>query len=237
MKVLVTGGAGYIGSHTIIELVRNNYEVVVADNYCNSSPESLRRVEKIVGQPIPVTEIDLCGAEAVKKLFTDNHFDAVIHFAGLKAVGESVSEPLHYYRNNVLSTLNILQEMAAHGVNQFVFSSSATVYGIPKSVPITEDFPLSATNPYGQTKLIIEQILKDFVAANNKVQVSLLRYFNPIGADPSGTIGEDPNGVPNNLLPYVAQVAVGKHDQVRVRVTPTTHLTVPVYVTTFMSAT
>lgn len=211
MSILVSGGAGYIGSHTCIELIKAGYKIVVADNLVNASVEALRRVEKIVGQPIPFIEVDLCdpaGADAVFAAHPD--IEAVIHFAALKAVGESVSKPLEYYTNNLVSTLSVLGAMRKHGVHNFVFSSSATVYGDPASVPIREDFPLSTTNPYGTTKLFIERILTDCCAADPSLNVALLRYFNPIGAHESGLIGEDPNDIPNNLVPYIAQVAVGK---------------------------
>lgn len=215
-KILVTGGAGYIGSHTTLELINAGFEPVVIDNFSNSSPESIKRVSEITNKPIQIEEVDLCDNDKLMKVFNKYHFNAVIHFAGLKAVGESVEKPLAYYQNNLVSTLNLCKQMQTHNVNKFVFSSSATVYGTPKSVPISEDAPLSATNPYGQTKLMIEQILQDLAIANNKMQVTLLRYFNPIGAHESGKIGEDPNGIPNNLLPFVAQVAIGKFDKVKV---------------------
>ena len=210
MHVLVTGGAGYIGSHTVLELLSQNHSVVVVDNLCNSSAESLRRVEQLTGKSAPLIEADLRDEAALEKVFADNNFDAVIHFAGLKAVGESVAEPLTYYDNNLGSTTTLCKVMAEHGVKQLVFSSSATVYGDPDRVPITEDMPIHPTNPYGQTKAMIEQILQDVAVANNGWKITILRYFNPIGAHESGQIGEDPNGKPNNLLPYVAQVAVGK---------------------------
>lgn len=213
---MVTGGAGYIGSHTVIELVHAGFEPVILDNFANSNPEAIKRVSKIVGRDILFEEIDLCNKAELDMVFQKYDIDAVIHFAGLKAVGESVAKPLSYYENNLVSTLNLCELMQKHGVNKLVFSSSATVYGDPATVPITEDFPLSATNPYGHTKLMIEQILKDWVVSNNKLQVTCLRYFNPVGAHESGLIGEDPNGIPNNLLPYVAQVAIGKLDKVRV---------------------
>ncbi|MGI9028120.1 MAG: UDP-glucose 4-epimerase GalE [Candidatus Saccharimonadales bacterium] len=217
-KILVTGGAGYIGSHTIIELMAAGHEVVVADNFCNSKPEAIKRVKKLTGAgaTIPLIEVDLCDAVKLEQVFKSHEIDAVIHFAGLKAVGESVKHPLRYYQNNVGSTLNLLETMLRHGVHKLVFSSSATVYGNPASVPINEEFPLVATNPYGETKLMIERMLRDVCAANPDFYVSCLRYFNPVGAHPSGLIGEDPNGVPNNLLPYVAQVAAGKLEQLNV---------------------
>ncbi len=211
MSILISGGAGYIGSHTCVELMNAGYEVLVADNYYNSCPEALRRVETIVGKPVPFEEIDLTDAARVNALF-DAHpeIEGVIHFAAYKAVGESVSKPLEYYSNNLISTLRLLDAMRAHGVKNFVFSSSATVYGAPASVPIREDFPRSVTNPYGATKLMIEDILTDLSKADPTMNIALLRYFNPIGAHPSGLIGEDPQGIPNNLVPYIAQVAVGK---------------------------
>ena len=210
MAVLVTGGAGYIGSHTCVELLESGKDIVVVDNFCNSKPEALNRIKKITGKDFKFYEADLLDREAVKKIFDENEIDSVIHFAGLKAVGESVSIPLRYYHNNITSTLILCEEMAAHGVKKIVFSSSATVYGSPKTVPIKEDFELHTTNPYGSTKLMIEDILRDLYVSDKEWSIALLRYFNPIGAHKSGLIGEDPNGIPNNLLPYVAQVAVGK---------------------------
>ena len=210
MAVLVTGGAGYIGSHTCVELLESGKDIVVVDNFCNSKPESLNRIKKITGKDFKFYEADLLDREAVKKIFDENDIESVIHFAGLKAVGESVSIPLRYYHNNITSTLILCEEMAAHGVKKIVFSSSATVYGSPKTVPIKEDFELHTTNPYGSTKLMIEDILRDLYVSDKEWSIALLRYFNPIGAHKSGLIGEDPNGIPNNLLPYVAQVAVGK---------------------------
>lgn len=210
MKILVTGGAGYIGSHTTLLLLEGGYDVVVVDNLCNSKYESLRRVQEYTGKTLTFYEQDLCDEQAVDEIFAKEGFDAVIHFAGLKAVGESVAMPIEYYRNNLISTLNLLASMKKHGVKNLVFSSSATVYGMPKTVPIKEDFPLSTTNPYGATKLMIEDILRDAGKADKELNVALLRYFNPIGAHKSGLIGEDPKGIPNNLLPYVAQVAIGK---------------------------
>ena len=209
MNILVTGGAGYIGSHTIVELLESNYNVTIVDSLVNSSDEALQRVEKLTKKTIAKHFFDLRNATKLNDLFASSSFDAVIHFAGLKSVGESVAQPLSYYANNLDSTLALCQAMTVHGVRKLVFSSSATVYGNPVKTPITEDFPLHATNPYGQTKLMIEQILQDLTATNAGWQISLLRYFNPIGAHASGLIGEDPNGIPNNLLPFVAQVAVG----------------------------
>ncbi len=210
MKVLVTGGAGYIGSHTCVELLDAGYEIAVVDNLSNSCEESLKRVEKITGKTFKFYKEDLCDIDAVEKIFNDDKFDAVIHFAGLKAVGESVAIPLSYYENNIGSTLNLCKVMAKHGCKKLVFSSSATVYGNPHTVPITEDFPLHCTNPYGRTKLMIEEILRDLYVSDNEWDIALLRYFNPVGAHKSGLIGEDPTGIPNNLMPYISQVAVGK---------------------------
>lgn len=210
MAVLVTGGAGYIGTHTIIELDKAGREVVVVDNLCNSKEESLKRVENIIGKKIKFYKEDVCDLDALDKIFKKEKIDSVIHFAGLKAVGESVAKPLEYYENNLISTLNLLNVMRKYNCVNLVFSSSATVYGVPKSVPISEDFELSATNPYGRTKLFIEEILRDYYKANSNINIALLRYFNPIGAHESGTIGEDPNGIPNNLMPYITQVAIGK---------------------------
>lgn len=217
MAILVTGGAGYIGSHTCVELLQAGYEVIVADNLSNSSPEALKRVEKITGKAPKFYQADLCSSADCEKVFAENpSITAVIHFAALKAVGESVQKPLEYYHNNLTCTLEVLAAMKRHGVNNFVFSSSATVYGDPASVPVREDFPTSTTNPYGTTKLFAERILTDICAATPGFNVALLRYFNPIGAHSSGLIGEDPNGIPNNLVPYIAQVAVGKLDHVNV---------------------
>lgn len=210
MTILVTGGAGFIGSHTVVELLEGGYDVVVVDNYINSKPCVNERVKKITGRDFRVYECDMCDAEALDAVFAREHIDAVIHFAGLKAVGESVEQPARYYRNNLVSTLNLIDLMKKHCVGTVVFSSSATVYGSPKTVPIREDFPLSTTNPYGETKLMIERILDDCRRAGDIKSVSILRYFNPIGAHSSGLIGEDPKGIPNNLLPYISQVAVGK---------------------------
>ncbi|MFA9376769.1 MAG: UDP-glucose 4-epimerase GalE [Lachnotalea sp.] len=212
MSILVTGGAGYIGSHTCIELLNAGNEVVVVDNLCNSSEESLRRVEKITGKAVKFYEADLLDRDAIDEIFKKETIDAVIHFAGLKAVGESVVKPLEYYYNNITGTLVLCDIMRNHGVKNIVFSSSATVYGSPKTVPITEEFPLSVTNPYGRTKLMLEEILQDLVVADPEWNVILLRYFNPIGAHKSGLIGENPKGIPNNLIPYITQVAVGKLD-------------------------
>ncbi len=210
MSILLTGGAGYIGSHTAIELVLKGYDIVIADDLSNSKMEAVRRVEKILGKKIPFYLCDVADKEAMTKVFTENKIDAVVHFAGYKAVGESVSKPIMYYRNNINTTLTLLEVMEEFGVESIVFSSSATVYGVPKEVPLTEDMDTSCTNPYGWTKLFNEQILKDAVVANPKLSAVLLRYFNPIGAHESGLIGEDPAGIPNNLMPYISQVAVGK---------------------------
>ncbi len=214
--ILVTGGAGYIGSHTCVLLAEAGYEVVIFDNFCNSSLESLRRVEKIVGKKIPFIKGDIRLDEDIERVFTQYDITAVIHFAGLKAVGESVSEPLKYYDNNIHGTLVLCEVMQRHNCKKIVFSSSATVYGDPHTTPITEDFPLSATNPYGKTKLFVEEILRDLSASDETWSIALLRYFNPVGAHPSGTIGEDPNGIPNNLMPFIAQTAVGKRESLSV---------------------
>lgn len=216
MRVLVTGGAGYIGSHTCVEMLGSGHELVVVDNLCNSKEESLRRVRALAGRDFGFVQADLRDRAALDGIFAAQSIDAVIHFAGLKAVGESVQLPLEYYDNNVSGTITLCRAMAAAGVKNIVFSSSATVYGDPASVPIREPFPLSATNPYGRSKLFIEEILRDLHVADPAWNVVLLRYFNPVGAHPSGRIGEDPNGIPNNLMPFVAQVAVGKLPKLRV---------------------
>lgn len=218
MSVLVSGGAGYIGSHTCIELIQAGYDIIVADNLSNSCEEAVHRVEQITGKQIPFVRVELCNLSEVEALFTQYPgIDSVIHFAGLKAVGESVAKPLEYYTNNLVSTLNLLNVMRAHDVKNFVFSSSATVYGDPETVPISEDTPTGGTtNPYGTTKLFIERILSDYCAADPSLNVALLRYFNPVGAHESGLIGEDPSGIPNNLTPYIAQVAVGKREMLHV---------------------
>jgi len=210
MAILVTGGAGFIGSHTCVELLENNYEIVVMDNFVNSKPESLNRIKKITGKDFKFYEADLLDKAAIETIFEENDIDAVIHFAGLKAVGESVAQPIRYYHNNITGTLLLCQVMQEHNVKKIVFSSSATVYGNPKSVPIREDFELHTTNPYGSTKLMIEDMMRDIFVSDNEWSIALLRYFNPIGAHKSGLIGEDPNGIPNNLMPYIAQVAAGK---------------------------
>ena len=211
MSVLVSGGAGYIGSHTIVELLEAGYEVVSFDNLMNSHEESNDRIRKITGKDFKFYKADMLDRAALDRIFEENpDIDSVIHFAGLKAVGESVAKPIEYYHNNITGTLNLCAAMKKYGVKVIVFSSSATVYGMPKTVPIKEDFPLSTTNPYGETKLMIERMLKDMCVSDDKLSVSILRYFNPIGAHKSGLIGEDPNGIPNNLLPYIAQVGIGK---------------------------
>ena len=214
--ILVTGGAGFIGSHTCVELLDAGYDIAIIDNFSNSKPESLNRIRKITGKDFKFYEADLLDRDAVEKIFDENDIEAVIHFAGLKAVGESVSIPIRYYHNNITSTLILCDVMKEHGVKKIVFSSSATVYGNPHTVPIKEDFPLSTTNPYGSTKLMIENILRDLYVSDNEWSIALLRYFNPIGAHKSGLIGEDPNGIPNNLVPYVAQVALGKLEKLNV---------------------
>ncbi len=218
MHILVTGGAGYIGSHTCLELLNSGHEVTVIDNLCNSGREGLRRVEKLTGKTLRFFQVDLLDAGALDTVFRQSaDATAVIHFAGLKAVGESVEKPLLYYHNNLTGTINLCQTMQRHGIKNMVFSSSATVYGDPASVPITEDFPLLAcTNPYGRTKAMIEDILRDLHVADGEWNISLLRYFNPVGAHGSGEIGEDPNGTPNNLMPYISQVAVGRLEQLSV---------------------
>ncbi|SFG07022.1 UDP-glucose 4-epimerase GalE [Oribacterium sp. WCC10] len=217
MRILVTGGAGYIGSHTCVELLNEGYEVVIVDNLYNSNQKAVDRIEEISGKKVKFYQDDLLDRAALKKIFDENEIDAVIHFAGLKAVGESVHKPVEYYRTNIGSTLNLVEEMRAHGVKNIIFSSSATVYGDPAEIPITENCPKgTCTNPYGWTKWMQEQILTDIHTADPEWNVILLRYFNPIGAHKSGLIGEDPKGIPNNLLPYVAQVAIGKLKEINV---------------------
>ena len=218
MHILVTGGAGYIGSHTCVELLKEAHRVTVVDNLCNSSRESLVRVAELTGLEVEFHQADLLDKAALERVFQEagERIDAVIHFAGLKAVGESVDKPLRYYQNNLIGTLTLCEVMAAHDVKNIVFSSSATVYGDPATVPIREDFPLACTNPYGRTKLMTEEILRDIQAADPSWNVILLRYFNPVGAHESGRIGEDPAGIPNNLMPYITQVAVGKLDKLTV---------------------
>ena len=217
MNILVTGGAGYIGSHTVVELLQAGHAVVVADNLCNSSAVAVDRVRKITGKEIPFYPADIRNRDALEKIFEARSFDACIHFAGLKAVGESVSKPWEYYENNIGGTLTLMDVMRRHGCKNIIFSSSATVYGDPETVPITEECPKGrCTNPYGWTKWMIEQILTDLHTSDPNWNVVLLRYFNPIGAHPSGLIGEDPNGIPNNLMPYITQVAVGKREKLHV---------------------
>ncbi len=214
--ILVTGGAGYIGSHCCLELLHAGYEVVVIDNLCNSSRESLVRVQEIAGKALQLVELDLLDSDATREVVGAHDYQAVIHFAGLKAVGESAEIPLRYYHNNLTGTLHLLQAMQEHGLEHLVFSSSATVYGEPTSLPIREDSPTRATNPYGRTKLMIEEILRDLAASDPAWKVILLRYFNPVGAHPSGRIGEDPRGLPNNLMPYIMQVAIGRRKKLGV---------------------
>lgn len=217
MSVLVTGGAGYIGSHTVVELLNEGENVIVVDNFVNSKPEALDAIKKITKKDFKFYELDLREKEKLTKVFEENKdITSVIHFAGLKAVGESVQKPIEYYDNNIYGTLVLLEVMKQHNVKKIIFSSSATVYGKPKTVPIKEDFPLSATNPYGRTKLMIEEILEDVYVSDNEWSIILLRYFNPIGAHESGLIGENPNGIPNNLMPYITQVALGKLDHLNV---------------------
>ncbi|MBR6407553.1 MAG: UDP-glucose 4-epimerase GalE [Clostridia bacterium] len=219
MAILVTGGAGYIGSHTCVELLKDGYDVIIVDNFYNSKPEALRRVKAISGRDFKFYECDILDAESLSKIFDENKIDSVIHFAGYKAVGESCQIPLTYYNNNITGTIVLCEVMAAHGCKNLVFSSSATVYGAPKKIPMTETDPVDiegVTNPYGRTKLIIEEMLKDLYRSDNEWNIALLRYFNPIGAHESGMIGEDPNGIPNNLMPYISQVAIGKLEQLSV---------------------
>lgn len=214
--VLVTGGAGFIGSHTCVELLDAGYEIAVVDNFCNSKPEMIDKIKQITGKDFKFYEADLLDRDKVEQIFKENNIDSVIHFAGLKAVGESVAKPMEYYHNNIGSTLVLCEVMREYGCKKLVFSSSATVYGCPETVPIKEDFPLSTTNPYGSTKLMIENILRDIYVSDNEWSIALLRYFNPIGAHKSGLIGENPNGIPNNLVPYIAQVAVGMREHLNV---------------------
>jgi len=216
VSILVTGGAGFIGSHTVVELLENNEDVIVVDNLSNSKKEALNRVEKITGKSLTFYKTDLLDKEGLDEVFSKHEIDSVIHFAGFKAVGESVEQPLSYYHNNITGTIYLCEVMAQHNVTDIVFSSSATVYGDPETVPIQEDFPLTATNPYGRTKLFIEKILRDLHISNDNWNIALLRYFNPVGAHESGRIGEDPNDIPNNLMPYITQVAVGKLDKLSV---------------------
>ncbi|MBD3107690.1 UDP-glucose 4-epimerase GalE [Bacillus sp. AGMB 02131] len=214
--ILVTGGAGYIGSHTCVELLNAGYELVIVDNLSNSKKEALNRVQMITGKSFFFYEIDLCNKEDLEMVFYKHQIDAVIHFAGLKAVGESVAKPLKYFKTNLQSTINLCEVMQKNNVKKLIFSSSATVYGMPEKVPIFEDFPLNVTNPYGRTKLIIEEILHDIHFSDPKWSISILRYFNPIGAHESGLIGEDPNGIPNNLMPYITKVAIGELPELQV---------------------
>ena len=216
MAILVTGGTGYIGSHTVVQLLNDNREVIIIDNLCNSKRCVLDRIESITGKKVKFYHVDLLNINDLEQVFVENQIDCVVHFAGLKAVGESVAKPMLYYHNNVTGTLNLCSIMAKYGCKKIVFSSSATVYGKPKSVPISEDFPLSTTNPYGETKLMIERILSDIYNSDKEWSVCILRYFNPIGAHESGMMGEDPKGIPNNLLPYVSRVAFGHYDHVKV---------------------
>ena len=215
-RILVTGGAGFIGSHAVVELLNSGEDVVIVDNFVNSSPEVLERVKKITGKEFGFYEVDLLNEEKLEKVFAENEIEAVIHFAGLKAVGESVQKPIEYYHNNITGTLILLKVMKKYGCKKIVFSSSATVYGNPKELPIKENFPLSTTNPYGSTKLMIEQILQDVVVSDKDFSVAILRYFNPIGAHESGLIGEVPNGIPNNIMPYIMGVATGKYEELTV---------------------
>lgn len=216
MAILITGGTGYIGSHTVVELVKKGEEVVVVDNFVNSKPDVLEKLKTIIGKEIKFYELDLLDEEKLDTVFKENNIESVTHFAGLKAVGESVAKPITYYHNNITGTLVLLKVMKKYNCKKIVFSSSATVYGSPKTVPINEDFPLSTTNPYGSTKLMIEQILRDVCVADKEFTAILLRYFNPIGAHESGLLGENPNGIPNNLMPYINQVAIGKLDHLNV---------------------
>jgi len=216
MTILVTGGAGYIGSHAAVELLGHGYEIVIVDNLSNSNIEAVNRIKELSGKEFAFYEMDLLNKGALEEVFNKHSFEAVIHFAGLKAVGESVAIPLKYYHNNITGTINLLETMAAHNVKSLVFSSSATVYGYPEVVPIDESFPLSVTNPYGRTKLMIEDILRDLHASDSTWKIALLRYFNPIGAHHSGRIGESPTGIPNNLMPYITQVAIGRREKLSV---------------------
>ena len=217
MSVLVTGGTGFIGSHTVVELLNSGYDVVIVDNLSNSKIEVVDKIKKITGKDVKFYKVDILDRENLNRVFEENkNIDSVIHFAALKAVGESVEKPIEYYHNNIEGTLSLVDTMRKHNIKKIVFSSSATVYGDPKTVPITEDFPLSATNPYGQTKLMIEQILRDIYVSDNDWSVILLRYFNPIGAHESGLIGEEPNGIPNNLMPYITKVAKGELDHLNI---------------------
>ena len=212
VRILVTGGCGYIGSHTVVELIRNGYDVVIVDDFSNSKPVVLDRIKKITGKSVTFYEGNVCNKDILRKIFHENKIDAVIHFAGYKAVGESVEKPLMYFRNNIDSTLSLLEVMTEFNVKKLVFSSSATVYGNPRSLPIKEDSNLSVINPYGRTKLYIEGILNDVYVSDNSWSIAILRYFNPVGADSTYLIGEEPNGIPNNLMPYIVKVATGELD-------------------------
>ena len=216
MSILVTGGAGFIGSHTVVELLEENEDIIIVDNFINSKPDVLDKIKEITKKDFKFYEVDMLNEEKMEEIFKENNIEAVIHFAGLKAVGESVEKPIEYYHNNITGTLVLLKLMKKYNCKKIIFSSSATVYGTPKEVPIKEDFPLSTTNPYGSTKLMIEQILRDVCVADKKFCAILLRYFNPIGAHKSGLLGENPNGIPNNLMPYINQVALGKLDHLNV---------------------
>ena len=216
MSILVTGGAGFIGSHTVVELLKKGEDIIIVDNFCNSSPDVLDKITKITNKGFKFYEVDLLNDEKLDKIFAENNIESVIHFAGLKAVGESVEKPIEYYHNNITGTLILLKMMKKYGCEKIVFSSSATVYGNPASLPIREDFPLSTTNPYGSTKLMIEQILQDVAFADKDFSVAILRYFNPIGAHESGLIGEVPNGIPNNVMPYILKVASGEYEELTV---------------------
>ncbi len=216
MSILVTGGAGFIGSHTVVELLEENEDIIIVDNFINSKPDVLDKIKEITKKDFKFYEVDMLNEEKMEEIFKENNIEAVIHFAGLKAVGESVEKPIEYYHNNITGTLVLLKLMKKYNCKKIIFSSSATVYGTPKEVPIKEDFPLSTTNPYGSTKLMIEQILRDVCVADKEFCAILLRYFNPIGAHKSGLLGENPNGIPNNLMPYINQVALGKLDHLNV---------------------
>ena len=216
MQILLTGGAGYIGSHTCVELIKNGYDVVILDNLSNSNPEVLNRIKAITGKEVKFYKADILDKDAMRKIFSDNNIDAVIHFAGLKAVGESVKLPMKYYENNISGTVCLIEVMNEFNCKKIVFSSSATVYGVAEKMPLTEEMPLGAINPYGRTKLFIEEILRDLYVSDNEWSIALLRYFNPIGSHESGLIGEDPQGIPNNLMPYITQVAVGRLEKLSV---------------------
>jgi len=216
MEILVTGGAGYIGSHTCVELLNSGYEVIVVDNFSNSNSESIKRVQEITGKHLKFYEVDILEKVDLEKIFSENNIEVVIHFAGFKAANESMQIPISYYHNNITGALILCEVMRKYNVKKLVFSSSATVYGLAKSVPISEDFPLSATNPYGRTKLMIETILQDIYASDKQWSVAILRYFNPIGAHESGRLGEDPSGIPNNLMPFITQVAVGSREKLTI---------------------